>query len=131
MDTRPIRFEFQREEGADGLKFIHNIPVGLVNPEALAAQMIRPILKEHEAACRAASKGICENCGQPSVGVLQTPMSWLHHAEDPCREWECEAQVRQSVEEMIAEAMAESQHHSLVHMWEIRAAECAGRRKGS
>ena len=33
MDTRPIRFEFQCEEGADELKFIHNIPIGLVNPE--------------------------------------------------------------------------------------------------
>ncbi|KAK0634076.1 hypothetical protein B0T14DRAFT_508345 [Immersiella caudata] len=36
--TRPIRFEFQCEEGADELKFIHNIPTGLVNPEALAAR---------------------------------------------------------------------------------------------
>src|SRR5207247_11089553 len=94
MDTRPIRFEFQCEEGGDELKFIHNIPSSLVNPEVLAAQRdsgygslfltaIQPILKEHEAACRAASNGFCENCGQPSVGVLQTPMSWLHNAEDP------------------------------------------------
>jgi len=127
MNTGTIRF--QCGEGGKELKFIHNIPSGLVNPEALATRRngrngslfltaIRPILKQHEAACRAASKGFCENCGQPSVGVLQTPMSWLHHAEDPfvtvlvnpvCGERECEAQVRQSVEEMIAEAMAESQ----------------------
>ena len=33
---RPIRFEFQYEEGADKLKFIYNIPSGLINPEALA-----------------------------------------------------------------------------------------------
>jgi len=38
MDTRPVRFEFQCEEGADELKFIHNIPSGLVNPEALAVK---------------------------------------------------------------------------------------------
>jgi hypothetical protein len=49
---------------------------------------------------------------------LTDPMSWLHHAEDPfvavlvhpiCAMRECEAQVRQSVEKMIVEAMAESQ----------------------
>jgi len=74
-----MSFQFKCEKGANELKFIHNIPIGLVNPEALAAQRdgkygslflatIQPILKEHEAACRAASKGLCENCGQPSLG---------------------------------------------------------------
>jgi len=111
MATRLVRFEFHCEEGPDELKFIHNFPSGLTNPEALAVQRddryrslflaaIRPILKEYEAACRAASKAFCENCGLPSVGVLQTPMSWLHNAEDPfvavlvnpvCGERECEA----------------------------------------
>jgi hypothetical protein len=127
METRPIRFEFHCEEGVDELKFIHNIPSSLVNPEALTAQRdseygslflsaIQPILKEHEAACRAASKRFCENCGQFSVGVLQTPMSWLHNVDDPfvavlvhpvCGKRECEAEVRQSVDEMITETMAE------------------------
>jgi hypothetical protein len=45
-------------------------------------------------------------------------MSWLHRAEDPfvavlvnpfCGKRDCEAQMRHSVEEMIAEATAESQ----------------------
>jgi hypothetical protein len=129
MDTRPIRFEFQCEKEADELKFIHNIPSRLVNPNALVVERdgrygnlflaaIRPIFKEHEAVCRAASKGFCENCGQPSVGVLQTPMSWLHHAEAPfvavwvnpvCGKRECESQMRENVGEMIAETTAESQ----------------------
>jgi len=72
----------------------HNMPSCLIDPDAIAAKgdgrygslflaAVRPILKEHEAACRGAPKGFCGNCGQPSAGVLQTPMSWLHHAEDP------------------------------------------------
>ena len=129
METRPIRFEFQCEEGTEELKFIHHIPSNLVNASALATQhdagyrsqfliAIQPILQEHEAACRAASKCFCENCGQPSVGVLQMPMSWLHNAVDPFvavlvhpvyGKRECENQMRQSVGEMIAAAMAESQ----------------------
>jgi hypothetical protein len=89
-----------------------------VRKSVLAA--VRPILNEHEAARCAASKRFCENCGQPSAGVLQTPLSWLHHAEDPfvavlvnpvCGKRECEAQIRQSVEEVIAEAMAETRGH--------------------
>jgi hypothetical protein len=38
MDTRPIPFELQCEEGAHELKFIHNIPSRLVNPKAPDAQ---------------------------------------------------------------------------------------------
>ena len=57
-------------------------------------------------------------CQPGPIGVLQTPMSWLHNTVDPfvavlvdpvCGKRECGTQMRQSVGEMIAEAMAESQ----------------------
>lgn len=94
MDTRPVRFEFHLRGGAEELKFIHNIPSSLVNGQPQAAQTdaqyisrfataIQPILKVHEAACRDASERFCENCGQLSAGVLQTPMSWLDNTKDP------------------------------------------------
>lgn len=58
-ETRTMNdsLRIQCEEGDDELKFIHNIPSG----GSLLLTVIRPILKEHEAACRAASKGFCES----------------------------------------------------------------------
>jgi hypothetical protein len=71
---------------------------------------IQSIMKEHKAAYLAALSRFCENCGSPTANVLQTPMSWLHKAEDPfvtiwvnatCGKGECEIQIRQQVQDVI------------------------------
>lgn len=73
---------------------------------------ILPIINEHDAACRAASSSHCENCGSPSVKVLQTPMSWLHIRDRPfvnvlvnaaCDKGECEMKLRQMIQSMMSE----------------------------
>ncbi|KAK3324913.1 hypothetical protein B0H66DRAFT_547017 [Apodospora peruviana] len=115
MATCPVRFEFHCDEAGEELKFLHNIPHSLVHEQNQAAQKeadyfsrvlaaIQPILKEHEADCRAASKPFCGNCGSPSAGILQTPISWLHNVKDPFAE--CETQTRKSVQDMMAEVGA-------------------------
>jgi hypothetical protein len=63
----------------------HICKVGPEAEEIAKYLRLREVSACEDAVCygRAASKGFYENCGQPSVGVLQTPMSWLRHAEDP------------------------------------------------
>ena len=127
MATCPVRFEFYC--GEEELKFAHNVSRDLVNVRAQAAQKdaryaklfistLKPIIKEHEAACLANSNVFCENCGLLRVTALQTPMSWLQIVEDPfVAIWvnpvygkgECETQIRQQVQEMMTEVMAEGQ----------------------
>lgn len=64
------------------LKFIHNLPRTLVTADAQVAQRdpayvksfastLQPIMKEHEAACRARqmSNPLCGNCGSPAVNI--------------------------------------------------------------
>jgi hypothetical protein len=127
MVTCPVRFEFYC--GDEELKYIHNIPRNLVTIGAQAAQKdagyanlfvntLQLIIKEHEAVYLANSNAFCENCGSPRVTVLQTPMSWLHIVEDlfvgiwvnpVCGKDECEILMRQQVQEIMAEVVAESQ----------------------
>ncbi|KAH7110451.1 hypothetical protein EDB81DRAFT_927018 [Dactylonectria macrodidyma] len=129
MATCPVRFEFHCERAPAKLKYIHNIPRSLVTADAQAAQedagyinrfvdALRPIMKEHEAACRAASNTLCGNCGSPTVTVLQTPMSWVHIVEDPfvaiwanpvCGKGQCEIQIRKQVEDMMSVVVREGQ----------------------
>jgi hypothetical protein len=127
MATCPVRFTFYC--GEKELNYIHNVPRNLVAVGAQAApkdagyaslfvNTLKSIIKEHEAACLANSNVFCENCGSLRVTALQTPMSWLQIVEDPfvaiwvnpvCGKGECEIQVRQQVQEMMVEVVAEGQ----------------------
>jgi hypothetical protein len=127
MATCPVRFEFYC--GEEELKYVHSIPRNLVTAGVHAAQKdagyanlftntLQPIIKEHEAACLANSNAFCENCGSPRVTALQTPMSWLWNIEDPfvciwvnpvCGKGRCETQIRQQVQEIMGEVIAEGQ----------------------
>jgi hypothetical protein len=122
MATCPVRFDFYTElQGT--LKHVHNIPRSLVTPNAQVAQSdpeyvktfvasIQPIMKEHEAECRAASNTDCGSCGSPTVNVLLTPMSWLHIVDEPfvhvlvhpvCNKSICEIQMRQEIQVMMTQ----------------------------
>ncbi|KAH8653046.1 hypothetical protein BGZ61DRAFT_292437, partial [Ilyonectria robusta] len=91
--TRQVRFEFYGDNAPDGLKFARKFAEDLVMARAQARQDIEyhgrfrsallPIIKEHEATCRAASSSFCGICSSPVATVLQTPMSFLDRAEDP------------------------------------------------
>ncbi|KAF2175491.1 hypothetical protein K469DRAFT_610470 [Zopfia rhizophila CBS 207.26] len=125
MTTCPVRFEFYC--GEEELKYVHNVPRNLVTVGAQAAQKdagyaklfvntLQPIIKEHEAVCLSNSNAFCENCGSFRVTALQTPMSWLQNVEDPfvaiwvnpvCGKAECETQIRQQVQEIMAKVVAE------------------------
>ncbi|KAF1811650.1 hypothetical protein P152DRAFT_47717 [Eremomyces bilateralis CBS 781.70] len=129
MATYPVRFEFHCDN--ETLEFIHNIPRHLITADAQAsredagyidqfARSLRPIIKEHEPACRAASNPLCIICGSLMVTVLQTPMSWLHKVEDPfvvvlisgiCGKGECEIKMRQEVQETMGELVTMGQSH--------------------
>jgi hypothetical protein len=122
MAICPVRFEFYC--GEEELKYIHSIPRSLITAGDQDAQdagysnlfvrAVEPIMKEHAAACVAASNGLCENCGSPRITALQTPMSWLHKVDDPfvavwvnpmCGKGKCEIQIRQEVQGMMSELM--------------------------
>lgn len=71
-----------------------------------------PIMKAHEADCRRASDPQCGNCGSPTVGILQTPMSLLQNQDEPfipvfvhsiCDKKGCEIQTRQNIQTIMAE----------------------------
>ncbi|KAM4063269.1 MYND finger domain-containing protein [Hirsutella rhossiliensis] len=93
MATCNVSVEFWCEFGATELKYKHSIPktlvtqVGQARPNheasALFLQWIRPILREHEAACRKAAGARCESCGEVAKDILQSPISYLH-AEAVC-----------------------------------------------
>ena len=125
MSTCPVRFEFHC--GEEELKYTHNISRSLVAAGAQVAQdtgygnlfvkTLQPIMKEHEAICLATSNSHCENCGSRRTTVLQTPMSWLHKADDPfvvvwvnpvCEKGECESQIRQDMQDMMAELVGDA-----------------------
>src|SRR5438105_2600196 len=128
MATLPARFEFLCENAPEKLKYIHNIPRRLINPDSQATQQdagyvdlfvktLQPIMNEHEADCRAASNPLCGNCGSPTIKVLLTPMSWLHIVEDPfvniwvnpvCAKGECEIQMRQQIQGMMPDFAPEN-----------------------
>lgn len=119
MATRQVRFIFACD--LNKLTYIHNLPRSLVTVDGARndagyvsrfVSAIRPIMNEHQAACRAASNPRCENCGLPTVTILQTPMSWLHVVNDPfvniwvdpvCGRGECETKIRQQIQSMMAE----------------------------
>jgi MYND finger len=75
--------------------------------------------------------------------VLQTPMSWLHIVEDPfvaiwvnpeCGKDECETQMRQQVQEIMAEVVAEGQGRRVSGpstSVEIMACRICGKREGA
>ena len=128
MATCRVRFNIQTDlQGT--LKYVHNIPRSLVTPNAQVMQRdpeyiknfvaaIRPIMLEHEAACRAASVPKCRSCGSSTVKVLQTPMSWLHIVDEPfinvlvnpvCDKSECKVRTQQQILDMMAEVTAEVQ----------------------
>ncbi|RFU24591.1 hypothetical protein B7463_g11746, partial [Scytalidium lignicola] len=129
MATCPVRFEFHCENAPEKLKFIHNVPRSFVTSDAQTAQrdpgyanrfatMLQPIMKEHEAACLAASNPRCGNCGSPTMKTVQTPMSWLHIVNDPfvnvwvnpiCGKGECEIKTRQQIQSMMAIIAGEGQ----------------------
>ncbi|KAM9876015.1 hypothetical protein VDGL01_09918 [Verticillium dahliae] len=125
MATRTVRFEFCCDGAVGSLNFSHEMAENLFRPpsqvrnDAEYAQRFQravlPIMKEHEAACRAACDPACGICESPSVGILQTPMSWLHK-EDPfvrvwvdsiCEKGECEVRARRDVEDDMTAVGAE------------------------
>lgn len=93
MATCPIRLQFLCDKVVERLNFNHPVPESLVTPLSLVRQessfadrfphAVLPFLKEHEAACCAASDPFCVSCGSSITTVLQTPMSYLHKAGDP------------------------------------------------
>ncbi|KAM4061914.1 MYND finger domain-containing protein [Hirsutella rhossiliensis] len=121
MATCNVSVEFWCEFGATELKYKHSIPktlvtqVGQARPNheasALFLQWIRPILREHEAACRKAAGARCESCGEVAKEILQSPISYLH-AEAVCargrvvilRSEGCEIRARQEMQDTMAEA---------------------------
>ncbi|KAM4061850.1 MYND finger domain-containing protein [Hirsutella rhossiliensis] len=122
MATCNVSVEFWCEFGATELKYKHSIPktlvtqVGQARPDdeasALFLQWIRPILREHEAACRKAAGARCESCGEVAKDILQSPISYLH-AERPfvvvvvssfCGQEGCEIRARQEMQDTMAEA---------------------------
>ncbi|KAH7248426.1 hypothetical protein B0J15DRAFT_376832, partial [Fusarium solani] len=113
---------FLCDKVAEGLNFSYLVPESLITPLSKAREessfhdrfrrAILPFMKEHEAACRAASNPICGSCGSPITAVLQTPMSYLHKAGDPyvavivsgvCGKVECEIETRQAIQEEMLE----------------------------
>lgn len=129
MAIRPVRFEFYCEDDNGGLEYTHNLPSSLWATRAQLSEKdaryieqftnaVRPIMKEHEATCRAASNPFCKNCGSSAVRVMQTPMSFLHVVDDPfvgtwvnpvCRNGECEIQILQEVQGTMSKAVLEGQ----------------------
>ncbi|KAM4064150.1 MYND finger domain-containing protein [Hirsutella rhossiliensis] len=106
MATCNVSVEFWCEFGATELKYKHSIP------KTLVTQWIRPILREHEAACRKAAGVRCESCGGLAKEILQSPISYLH-AERPfvlvvvssfCGKEGCEIRTRQEMQDKMAEA---------------------------
>ena len=125
MATRQVRFEFYCDNAPDGIKFVHDLPARLVPSRTEVRQdaecldrfqaAMLPNMKQHEAACRAASSTSCGICGLPAVTVLQTLMSWVHKAGDPfvgvlvsavCGRSECETETRRDVQEELSAAGA-------------------------
>ncbi|KAH6962123.1 hypothetical protein BKA56DRAFT_598363 [Ilyonectria sp. MPI-CAGE-AT-0026] len=91
MASCSVCFEFYCSE-AQELKYTHDLLHSLVS-EAQATEQnagynnlfvaaVLPFIKEHEAACCAASNPFCENCGLFAMNILQSPISWLYRAED-------------------------------------------------
>lgn len=116
--TIPARFQFDCE--LEKLTFVHPVPRSLVTPTGAATNpsfvadfvaTLGPIIQQRDAACRAASRKMCQNCGATSTKVLQTPMSWLHNVGDPfvnvwvnpvCNKGECEVEVRREIQDTMA-----------------------------
>ena len=149
MTTHPVRFEFICENTSNKLKFYHNIPSHLITVESPSLQSpayvnsflnaITPIMKAHEKDCRQASDPHCGNCGSPTDRILQTPMSWLHHLDEPfvlvfvhpvCEKERCETQTRQEIQNIMAEVAQESDINSSWGPGEIPYCKICGRREG-
>lgn len=71
-----------------------------------------PILRQHNQECQYFSNRTCSVCLGPTTQVLQTPMSYLHHTDQPkvisivtpiCGKQECEIQARNNIAEVITE----------------------------
>ena len=100
---------------------------------------ITPIVKAHEKDCRQVSDAHCGNCGSPTVGILQTPMSFLHHRDEPfvsvfvhpiCEKKLCETQTRQKIQNTMAEVAQERHIDSSWWRGEILCCKICGRIEG-
>ncbi|KID81138.1 hypothetical protein MGU_11479 [Metarhizium guizhouense ARSEF 977] len=121
MATSTVRLEFMCQFG--DRQFIHNhsISQSLVTEANRAgedgeynerfSQVMMPLMKEHEAACRNASGDFCESCGQFATDILQNPISFLH-TDQPrivvwvtslCGRGQCEIEVRQEMQMIMQE----------------------------
>jgi len=148
MASCSVRFEFYCGE-AQELKYTHNLPRSLVSEAQAAGQnagyndlfvaAVLPFMKEHEAACRAASNLFCENCGLFTMNILQSPMSWLHMAEDPfvgiwvssvCGKGECETRIRQEIQDTMCEIAQEGPHRRPRTCMEILPCKVCGKTEG-
>lgn len=149
MATRSVRFEFICENTSNKLVFHHNIPSHLITVESQSLQRspayvnsfltaITPIMKVHEKDCRRASDPHCGNCGSPTVGILQTPMSFLQRLDEAfvsvfvhpiCEKETCETQTRQEIQNIMAEVGQESRNSSR-GLKEILCCKICGRKEG-
>ncbi|EXU94893.1 hypothetical protein X797_012028 [Metarhizium robertsii] len=89
MATSTVRLEFMCPFGEK--QFTHNrsiarSPVTEANRaeqdgeyNERFSQVMMPLMKEHEAACRNASGDFCESYGQFATDILQNPISFLAH----------------------------------------------------
>lgn len=150
MATRSVRFEFICENTSNKLVFHHNIPSYLITVESQYLQQspayvnsflnaITLIMKEHETDCRQASDPHCGKCGSPTVRILQTPMSFLHHVDEPfvsvfvhpiCEKEKCETHTRQEIQNIMAEVVQESHTNCSWGPEEILYCKICGRREG-
>ncbi|KAH6959925.1 hypothetical protein BKA56DRAFT_599820 [Ilyonectria sp. MPI-CAGE-AT-0026] len=148
MASCSVRFEFYCGE-AQELKYTHDLPRSLVSEAQDAGQTagyndlfvaaVLPFMKEHEAACRAASNPFCENCGLFAMNILQSPMSWLHRAEDPfvgiwvssvCGKGECETRIRQEIQDTMCAIAQEDPHRRPSTCMEILPCKVCGKTEG-
>jgi hypothetical protein len=74
-------------------------------------------MKVHKKDCRQVLGPQCRNCGSATVGILQTPMSFLHHLDESfvsvfvhpiCEKKKYETQTRQRIQSIMAEVAQES-----------------------
>ncbi|KAI5467967.1 hypothetical protein BGZ63DRAFT_399500 [Mariannaea sp. PMI_226] len=126
MATCPIPIRFHCEGVPEELAYTYQLPRRLIRSAAaiendpsykeLFSDVIGPIIREHEAACRAASTGSCGRCGCSTSEILQLPINWLHRP-DPiveivvlsvCERQECKRWLQDELEAAMEQAFLKS-----------------------
>jgi hypothetical protein len=95
MATRTVRFQFVCDNVPEGLDFDHLMPESLIISLSKAREefsfadrfhrAILPVMKEHEAACRAASNPFCRSCESYHNRTADTNVLPSQRGRSPCR----------------------------------------------